>query len=72
MANGWTIERRVRQAAMIHTWKPWESSTGPQTSKGKLSSSQNSFTHGGHSQAAKRIDDLLHHCKESLKLIREN
>jgi hypothetical protein len=31
MANGWTSERRARQAALIQCWKPWERSTGPKT-----------------------------------------
>ena len=35
MANGWTPERRARQAALIRTWKPWEKSTGPRTVDGK-------------------------------------
>jgi len=41
MANGWTPERRARQAAMIRTWKPWEKSTGPKTCEGKAIVSQN-------------------------------
>ena len=31
MGNGWTPERRERQAALIRSWKPWEHSTGPRT-----------------------------------------
>jgi hypothetical protein len=41
MANGWTPERRALQAAMIHTWKCWEQSTGPRTAAGKAKSAQN-------------------------------
>jgi hypothetical protein len=41
MANGWTPERRARQAAMIHTWKPWDKSTGPKTYEGKAIVSRN-------------------------------
>lgn len=41
MANGWTPERKARQAALIRTWKPWERSTGPKTAAGKASSSRN-------------------------------
>jgi len=41
MANGWTPERRARQAAMIRTWKPWEKSTGPKTDEGKAVVSHN-------------------------------
>ena len=31
MANGWTLERRARQATLIHGWRPWERSTGART-----------------------------------------
>lgn len=41
MANGWTPERRARQAALIRTWKPWEQSTGPRTAEGKAKSCRN-------------------------------
>lgn len=41
MANGWTPERRARQAALIRTWKPWERSTGAKTATGKARSSRN-------------------------------
>ena len=41
MANGWTQERRARQAALIRTWRPWECSTGPRTAAGKARSSSN-------------------------------
>lgn len=35
MANGWTPERRARQAELIRQWRPWEKSTGPRTQAGK-------------------------------------
>jgi hypothetical protein len=35
MSNGWTSERRARQAALILNWKPWEGSCGPKTERGK-------------------------------------
>jgi len=41
MTNGWTAERRQRQAALIRAWKPWERSTGPRTSEGKATASKN-------------------------------
>lgn len=41
MANGWTPERRARQAALIRSWKPWEKSTGPTTEAGKAIVSKN-------------------------------
>lgn len=47
MANGWTPERRARQALLIHTWKPWEKSTGARTDEGKARTARNGFK-GGH------------------------
>jgi hypothetical protein len=41
MANGWTPERRARQAALIRNWKPWEQSTGPRSEEGKARASRN-------------------------------
>ncbi len=41
MANGWTQERRARQAALVRTWRPWEKSTGPRTDAGKAVVSRN-------------------------------
>lgn len=41
MANGWTQERRARQAEQILAWRPWERSTGPRTAAGKARSSRN-------------------------------
>ena len=35
MGNGWTPQRRARQAALIKTWKPWQQATGPMTEAGK-------------------------------------
>ena len=74
MANGWTPERRAKQAAAIRTWKPWERSTGPVTEAGKASSSQNAFVHGGYNvdakAASRRIADLIRHAKEFLNLLK--
>ena len=46
MANGWTPERRARQAALIRTWRPWEKSTGPKTDEGKARAAQNAYKGG--------------------------
>ena len=45
--NGWTPERRARQAQAIRRWRPWEHSTGPRTAEGKARSARNAYT-GGH------------------------
>lgn len=41
MGNGWSTERRERQRQAIQRWKPWERSTGPRSTDGKLVSSRN-------------------------------
>lgn len=46
MANGWTPERRARQAELIRQWRPWEKSTGPKNPEGKATSSRNAWKDG--------------------------
>jgi len=46
MANGWTPERRARQAERIRQCRPWEKSTGPKTVAGKAVVSRNAFKGG--------------------------
>lgn len=62
MNNGWTPERRARQAALIRTWKPWLQSTGPRTEEGKARTAQNGFK-GGHwvemQQLKKDLNSLI-------------
>lgn len=44
--NGWTPERRVRQARLIRQWRPWKKSTGPRTEVGKGKVARNAFKGG--------------------------
>jgi hypothetical protein len=71
MANGWTPERRARQAEAIKRWKPWEKSTGPRTDAGKAEAAQNAMKHGlrarGWLAYQKRVNDLLRACRERLR-----
>ena len=46
MANGWSPERRARQAKLIRQWRPWEKSTGPRTQAGKEVVSRNAYKGG--------------------------
>lgn len=46
MANGWTPERRARQAELIRKWQPWRKSTGPKSRAGKKAVSQNAYKGG--------------------------
>lgn len=41
IASAWTPERRARQAELIHTWRPWQASTGPRSAAGKARASRN-------------------------------
>ena len=43
MSNGWTPERRKRQAEAIRRWRPWEQSTGPASAEGKAKASRNAW-----------------------------
>ncbi|OYU22416.1 MAG: hypothetical protein CFE42_15555 [Ralstonia sp. PBBBR1] len=71
MANGWTPERRAKQAEAIKRWKPWSKASGPRSDAGKAASSQNALKHGLRSRGwlayQKRINDLLRACKERLR-----
>jgi hypothetical protein len=44
--NGWTTERRQRQAQLIKQWQPWKHSTGAKTIEGKAKVSRNAFKGG--------------------------
>lgn len=63
MANGWTAERKQRQAELIKLWQPWKHSTGARTLEGKAVSSQNAYKHGM-SKLIKEIRQLLKEQKE--------
>lgn len=58
MANGWTLERRQRQAALIRTWRPWEQSTGPRSDDGKAVAARNPWK-GGVRQRLREVADAL-------------
>jgi hypothetical protein len=69
MANGWSPERRERQAALIQNWKPWECSTGPRTAGGKATSALNSGKHGLRSrrflEEARNVREIIRICKDT-------
>jgi hypothetical protein len=63
MANGWTPERRARQAKLIKTWRPWERSTGPRSAEGKAKASRNAWK-GGTRNLFRELGRVLRHQKE--------
>jgi hypothetical protein len=77
MANGWTPERRARQAALIRTWKPWKQSTGPRTPEGKAKAASNGDKGALWAEARaevrefrKAANEMLREHRELMKLIR--
>ena len=66
MANGWTPERRARQAALIRNWKPWEHSTGPRSPEGKAKAARNADK-GGTRQLLRELRAALREQAETLK-----
>lgn len=68
MANGWTAERRARQAELIRNWRPWERSTGPKSDEGKARSAMRGFK-GGWRQELRDLALLLREHGEVLKRI---
>ncbi len=57
-ANGWTPERRARQAEAIRRWKPWAKSTGPRTTEGKARAKMNGYR-GGHWRELRELSRAL-------------
>lgn len=55
MSNGWTEERRQKQAERCRANKPWKNSTGPKTDIGKTRASLNAFKHG---MRCRKVDQL--------------
>ncbi len=65
MANGWTSERRARQAELIRQWRPWEKATGPRTQEGKATVARNAYRGG----SWRLLRDLARALKEQRKLL---
>ena len=58
--NGWTDERRRKQAERCRQSKPWQHATGPKTMEGKQTVSQNAMKHGFRSHDGLELRRLLH------------
>ena len=58
MTNGWTPERRARQAELIKTWKPWKQSTGPLSSEGRAKVAKNAYK-GGHRLMLRELSRMV-------------
>ena len=58
MTNGWTAERKAKQAAAIQKWKPWTLSKGPRSVDGKAIVSRNAFKGSKRPALRQAIKDL--------------
>ena len=67
MVNGWTLERRQRQAELIRNWRPWAKSTGPRTPEGKALVSRNAWK-GGHRAELRELSKMVN---EHVRMARE-
>ena len=67
MANGWTPERRARQAELIRQWQPWKQSTGPRSQEGEAAAARNAWKGG----ARPLLRDLARELREQDKARRE-
>ena len=65
----WTPERRAKQSAQIHQWRPWAKSTGAKTPKGKEVVSRNAFK-GGHRPYLRQLAmEVAQECQHTQKLV---
>lgn len=74
-ANGWTPERRERQAEAIRRWKPWEHSTGPRTIEGKSRAKMNGYSGGQWRELrdlSKQMNTLLREQRDRLAEVDES
>ncbi|OWQ76592.1 hypothetical protein CEE56_02575 [Stenotrophomonas maltophilia] len=58
MRNGWTPERRRRQAQAIQKWRPWEQATGPRSVEGKAKAARNAWK-GGERKTLRQLAAIL-------------
>ena len=68
MPRKWTVEQRQQQADAIQCRKPWEQSTGPRTTEGKVKVSQNAYRGGTRAQITK-LNRILNQYGQTLDSI---
>ena len=56
--NGWSKERRARQAELIRNWQPWAKSTGPKSKEGKERVARNAWR-GGHREKLRELSKVV-------------
>jgi hypothetical protein len=65
-ARHWTSTQRAQQSRLIQNWKPWNNSTGPRSTVGKVIVSTNPFK-GGTRPMLREMAALLREQKQQLK-----
>lgn len=63
-----TAQGRQRLRESIQRTRPWEQSTGPRTSQGKVASSQNALKHGMRTAATQNANREFNQALRSLNL----
>jgi len=63
MSNGWSLERRAKQAEAIRHWQPWTQSTGPRTRKGKARAARNADKGG----VRQEMRELIRGMKQAMR-----
>jgi len=58
--SDWTPERREKMRTLIHSWAPWQHSTGPRTPEGKARVARNGWRGGKRAE----LRDMLHALRE--------
>ena len=58
MKNGWTPERKAKQAAAIRHWKSWQRATGPKSVVGKAIVSRHAFKRARRTELRKLMREL--------------
>lgn len=58
-STGWTPEKRARASALTKKQKPWLTTTGPKTQRGKDTAKMNALKHGLRSEDYRELLKLL-------------
>lgn len=69
--NGWTLERRARQAEAIRRWQPWIKSTGPRSPDGKARSARNADKGGGWRETRELFKQLNQNLRRQKEVLAE-
>lgn len=70
-SNGWTPERRRKQAENCRKAKPWVHSTGPQSAEGKKIVADNALKHGMRCEEAVELRKVLYRQRLFIKEVME-